>query len=435
MSLVGPRPEALWLVERYSETERFRLEMRPGITGPMQVHGRGELTFQERLAVEREYVENYSLRKDVKILMRTVSAVVRARGAFYEALASALGGRAHGQEEERGRYPAEHDGRGKEHRSGWADSCSRRSRMVPLLVLRTTALFRLPPLTERATMGERSQPSRRVGRLRVDRHKRPAVCEFRPVEAPHGASEVRLARWRSNLRRTAGQGPGARCSWRGRTSRCSGRSPSPQPLLDLLGDSPEFFVARGNTRGDILLLAFTLVLVPPTVLALVEAAFMRVPRVREALHLAFVAVLVAALALQVVTDVLDGLPAYAAIALAAALGAGAAALYARREGLRTFLTVLSPAPAVFLALFLLVSPVSDLVLPQDDVRAAGVGGGTDAPVVMVVFDEFSGGSLLDRRLRIDASRYPNFAELARRSTWYRNATTVDYQTSGPCRRS
>ena len=82
MSLVGPRPEALWLVERYSETERFRLEMRPGITGPMQVHGRGELTFQERLAVEREYVENYSLRKDVKILLRTVSAVVRARGAF-----------------------------------------------------------------------------------------------------------------------------------------------------------------------------------------------------------------------------------------------------------------------------------------------------------------------------------------------------------------
>jgi exopolysaccharide biosynthesis polyprenyl glycosylphosphotransferase len=82
MSLVGPRPEALWLVERYSETECFRLEMRPGITGPMQVHGRGELTFQERLAVEREYVENYSPRKDIKILMRTVSAVVRARGAF-----------------------------------------------------------------------------------------------------------------------------------------------------------------------------------------------------------------------------------------------------------------------------------------------------------------------------------------------------------------
>jgi exopolysaccharide biosynthesis polyprenyl glycosylphosphotransferase len=82
MSLVGPRPEELWLVERYGETQRFRLAMRPGLTGPMQVHGRGELNFQERLAVEREYVENYSIRKDLKILLRTVSAVWRAPGAY-----------------------------------------------------------------------------------------------------------------------------------------------------------------------------------------------------------------------------------------------------------------------------------------------------------------------------------------------------------------
>ena len=82
MSLVGPRPEEVWLVNRYSETERFRLEMRPGITGPMQVHGRGQLTFQERLAVEREYVENYNVRKDLRILLRTIGAVSRADGAY-----------------------------------------------------------------------------------------------------------------------------------------------------------------------------------------------------------------------------------------------------------------------------------------------------------------------------------------------------------------
>jgi len=82
MSLVGPRPEELWLVERYGETQRFRLQMRPGLTGPMQVHGRGELNFQERLAVEREYVENYSIRKDLKILLRTVSTIWRAKGAY-----------------------------------------------------------------------------------------------------------------------------------------------------------------------------------------------------------------------------------------------------------------------------------------------------------------------------------------------------------------
>jgi exopolysaccharide biosynthesis polyprenyl glycosylphosphotransferase len=82
MSLVGPRPEEVWLVERYGETQRFRLQMRPGLTGPMQVHGRGELNFQERLAVEREYVENYSLRKDLNILLRTGSAIFRANGAY-----------------------------------------------------------------------------------------------------------------------------------------------------------------------------------------------------------------------------------------------------------------------------------------------------------------------------------------------------------------
>jgi lipopolysaccharide/colanic/teichoic acid biosynthesis glycosyltransferase len=82
MSLVGPRPEELWLVERYGETQRFRLQMRPGLTGPMQVHGRGELNFQERLAVEREYVENYSIRKDLKILLRTVPIIWRGPGAY-----------------------------------------------------------------------------------------------------------------------------------------------------------------------------------------------------------------------------------------------------------------------------------------------------------------------------------------------------------------
>jgi exopolysaccharide biosynthesis polyprenyl glycosylphosphotransferase len=82
MSLVGPRPEEVRLVVRYDETERFRLHVRPGMTGPMQVHGRGELTFAERLAVEREYVENYSFRKDVSLLLKTAGAVLRGRGAY-----------------------------------------------------------------------------------------------------------------------------------------------------------------------------------------------------------------------------------------------------------------------------------------------------------------------------------------------------------------
>jgi exopolysaccharide biosynthesis polyprenyl glycosylphosphotransferase len=82
MSLVGPRPEQVELVDRYQPEHRFRLLVRPGLTGPMQVFGRGELTFEERLAVEREYIENLSLGRDARILALTVSAVVHGKGAF-----------------------------------------------------------------------------------------------------------------------------------------------------------------------------------------------------------------------------------------------------------------------------------------------------------------------------------------------------------------
>ena len=82
MSIVGPRPEQLDLVERYAPEHQFRLQVKPGITGPMQVYGRGELTFEERLAVEREYVENLSLARDLRIVLMTLPAVFRRRGAY-----------------------------------------------------------------------------------------------------------------------------------------------------------------------------------------------------------------------------------------------------------------------------------------------------------------------------------------------------------------
>jgi lipopolysaccharide/colanic/teichoic acid biosynthesis glycosyltransferase len=82
MSLVGPRPEQIELVERYRPEHVFRLTVKPGLTGPMQVYGRGELTFDERLAVERDYIENLSLGRDLRILALTLTAVVGGRGAY-----------------------------------------------------------------------------------------------------------------------------------------------------------------------------------------------------------------------------------------------------------------------------------------------------------------------------------------------------------------
>ena len=82
MSLVGPRPEEAGLVQRYSDHQRRRLAVKPGLTGPMQVNGRGDLPFDQRLELELDYIEHYSLRRDLAILLRTLPAVVRGRGAY-----------------------------------------------------------------------------------------------------------------------------------------------------------------------------------------------------------------------------------------------------------------------------------------------------------------------------------------------------------------
>ncbi|HYC82868.1 MAG TPA: sugar transferase [Solirubrobacterales bacterium] len=82
MSLVGPRPEEESVVALYDERQRGRLAIKPGMTGPMQVYGRSDLTFEERLAMERDYLDNLSIFTDLQILMRTPRAMVRGEGAY-----------------------------------------------------------------------------------------------------------------------------------------------------------------------------------------------------------------------------------------------------------------------------------------------------------------------------------------------------------------
>jgi exopolysaccharide biosynthesis polyprenyl glycosylphosphotransferase len=82
MSLVGPRPEEMRIVQLYNDWHRRRLAVKPGITGPMQVSGRGDLDLDERVRLELDYIHNYSIWKDLGILARTVGAVISGRGAY-----------------------------------------------------------------------------------------------------------------------------------------------------------------------------------------------------------------------------------------------------------------------------------------------------------------------------------------------------------------
>jgi lipopolysaccharide/colanic/teichoic acid biosynthesis glycosyltransferase len=80
MALVGPRPLPLVYVDRYSPRERRRLEVRPGISGLAQVSGRNELTWDEKFALDVDYVTRRSLALDVRILWRTVTTLLRRKG-------------------------------------------------------------------------------------------------------------------------------------------------------------------------------------------------------------------------------------------------------------------------------------------------------------------------------------------------------------------
>ena len=82
MSLIGPRPPLPREVEQYEPWHRRRLEVAPGVTGLWQVSGRSELGFDEMVMLDLYYIENWSLGLDLRILLRTIPAVARGRGAF-----------------------------------------------------------------------------------------------------------------------------------------------------------------------------------------------------------------------------------------------------------------------------------------------------------------------------------------------------------------
>jgi len=76
MSVIGPRPTLAYQVERYTPRQRRRLEVKPGLTGWAQIHGRARLPWVERIELDVWYVEHRSPRVDLKILLRTPLALV-----------------------------------------------------------------------------------------------------------------------------------------------------------------------------------------------------------------------------------------------------------------------------------------------------------------------------------------------------------------------
>jgi lipopolysaccharide/colanic/teichoic acid biosynthesis glycosyltransferase len=82
MSIIGPRPTVQVQVDHYTDRQRGRLKVKPGITGWAQIHGRASLPWSERIELDLYYVEHQSLRLDLRILARTPAMLLGRKGIY-----------------------------------------------------------------------------------------------------------------------------------------------------------------------------------------------------------------------------------------------------------------------------------------------------------------------------------------------------------------
>jgi hypothetical protein len=198
-----------------------------------------------------------------------------------------------------------------------------------------------------------------------------------------------------------------------------------QPVYDRLSERPAFLSDSGLKLPALLLLVVLFsVLVPGVIAGLVTLAGRLIPRLRDPLYAVVMFGLLVVIALPIVKR-LSFLSGWEVILLALALAAAATWTYFGFRRCRSLVTAAAPAIAIFPAIFLLFSPVRQV---YTEPIAVSVKSGRQVPVVVVVFDEFRGATLENEQREIDAERFPHFAELARGSTWFRNATTVSPDT-------
>jgi len=201
-----------------------------------------------------------------------------------------------------------------------------------------------------------------------------------------------------------------------------------QPLYSLLSRQPEFFVARGAGLVEILSFVVILSFGLPLLLFGLKTVLFPGRRLSGLAHFAVVAVLIF---LLIFPPVKRQLGSDSLFWLFACLVAGIvlAAVYLRFRQRAFSLAVLLPVVPILVLVFLLSSPIRGLLAPEADEASSYPEVDCDTPIFFVVFDEFPVISIMKENMEIDEGRYPNFASLAKQSTWYRNASSVGESTT------
>lgn len=209
-----------------------------------------------------------------------------------------------------------------------------------------------------------------------------------------------------------------------------------QPLLERISQHTPYLIdLQFNSVRVLVLTAAVMLLVPVGLFGIVELIGCRSRRVRFAAHKAAIGILAFLIALSISRVFLSrqplmgaGIPWVVPFVVALICALVFVQLYARRKLLQQVLTISALGVAAFPSQFLLASPVKKLVFPPPPEADRTVRVERPVPIVMVVFDEFNGLTLLDKEGRIDAARFPNFDRLSRETLWFRNATASHHRT-------
>lgn len=209
-----------------------------------------------------------------------------------------------------------------------------------------------------------------------------------------------------------------------------------QPLYVRMSTQTPFFLDSGTTPARLILLTVAILLVPPVILwSLEELLGLVRSSWGRGLHRLFIGVLTGLLLLQVGTQLARqlslgalGLRGFSAAVIAVG-GTIAALRWYDRRWMQRLLGIAAWGVLLFPLQFLRSGAAVTVLSPVEMPAAAAVQLRHPAPVVVIIFDEFSGMTLLDQERQIDAVRYPNFSRLARTATWYRNASTVHARTN------
>jgi hypothetical protein len=201
-----------------------------------------------------------------------------------------------------------------------------------------------------------------------------------------------------------------------------------QPVLDLLGNNADFFIARGSQLADmvalvtVLVFGLTLLLLP-----VYKSISMFSNRGLQLTHYIMVVMLIGIFFLPVLNKLDTG----DAIVMSIATGIGIlfTIVYHKFQGLRLFVTALSPLSFIFAGIFLYGPSTQQIALQAEMVSQSKTGlVSSKTPVIMLIFDEFALTALMDAQRNIDKTVFPNFHWLSENASWYRNATTVATST-------